>query len=183
MKRRTVKRRPKCWSLAQACAHCPSAARVWIALLDLAAERGSSVLTPTREQLATATGIRKHDTISTALTTLERALWLDRVHVPRVGADGKRKTLLRLILRRTPRKTGHTVHRAVYAEKRGKGIPRKTGHDFPYGKGAYTATPLSLSGGASSTPNDEHPATRIERERLAEIRAKRESGTPAEALP
>jgi hypothetical protein len=73
--------------------------------MDMAEERGSSVLTPTRKMLSEATGIKKHSTVSTALTALERACWIDRVHIPS-WKDGQRTTLLRLVLRRSARKTG-----------------------------------------------------------------------------
>ena len=178
MKKRTVKRRRKQWSLAKLCDKCPSVALVWLALLDMAAERGSSVLTPTRETLARATGIRKHRTISKSLTRLEDAAWIDRVHVP-VVSNGQRKTLLRLILRRKGPSRAYTKQSAVEAPQGPKGRGPSRAHDFPKGKGADTAPPLMGADGttrgcaaqtADAEDTTEHPSVRIERERLAVAR-------------
>ena len=70
MKNRQPKRRPKEWTLAQVRRACPSAPTIWVALFEMHAESGTAMLTPTRKKLATATGIRKLDTISSALTVL-----------------------------------------------------------------------------------------------------------------
>ena len=94
--RKRPRRRAK--PLAELVTNCPSAAAVWIALSDLAADRGSSVVTPTRAQLRTLTGLTLK-TISRALTSLETAGWLDRVHVLRENS-GALVTLLRIVLRR-----------------------------------------------------------------------------------
>lgn len=107
-RRRVQQRRPKPWTLARVRRECPSAAAVYLALLDLAAERRTSLLTPTRKLLASMTGIKKHQTISQALTTLTRAGWIDLNHIPSSNR-GQRTTLLRLILRRMHRKTVHIV--------------------------------------------------------------------------
>jgi len=130
---------------------------VWLALTDLADARGSAVVTPTRGQLAALTGIRRHKSISQVLTTLEKAGWIDRMHVPVIVGGKRAATLLRIILRR-----------------RG----RKTPQDFPYGKGAVPAArPFPPVGDGAAAPAQiapEHPSARRERERLAEIRARRE---------
>ena len=81
-----------------------SAAAVWLALCDLSAARRSSVVTPTRAQVSSMTGLRLR-TVSNSLTTLEKAGWIDRAHIP-VTNEGKRTaTLLRIVLLRKGRST------------------------------------------------------------------------------
>jgi len=133
--RRKRKTQRELWALARVCETCPSAARVWVALQDSAIERGSPVLTPTRESLAQATGIRRLQTISDALTALTKASWLDRIHVPVVEGGLQTATLLRLVLRRgtlqyprSKRKTLHTAKSPVGNEKRCTAKQRKTLH-------------------------------------------------------
>ena len=58
MKHRKVKHRPKQWSRAKLYQECRAAPVVWGVLEDMAYERGSPVITPTREQLTAATGIK-----------------------------------------------------------------------------------------------------------------------------
>lgn len=77
-----VRKRRKVRTLAALVAICPSAAIVWIALCDFAAVRRSSVVTPTRQDIADASGINRVATISRALTALVSAGWIDRCHVP-----------------------------------------------------------------------------------------------------
>ncbi len=192
MNRQSVKRRPKPWTLARVRRECPSAPTVWVALMDMAEERGSSVLTPTRQMLSEATGIKKHATVSTALTALESACWIDRVHVPS-WKDGQRTTLLRLVLRRSARKTVRTVRSAVAPEKRPKGRGRKTGADSPTERGRRKTPPPPASAEASAgrpettqpteQTTQEHPAARTERERLEAIRAQRETRERTEQNP
>ena len=113
-----MKRRGPQWTIGQVYGKRPSALAVWTALCDMADERGSSVLTPTRVQLAELTGIKRHKTISAALTTLEAAGWVDRVHVP-VSEHGKRTaTLLRIVLRRRGRSAPLTGAHAVEGAQR-----------------------------------------------------------------
>ena len=144
------------------------------------------MVTPTRDQLAQATGVKKLATVSYALTALYKAAWLDREHVPLTRGGRQVATMLRLVLRRctnarsrSARKTAPTAHVPVAPEKRLKAKGRKTGADFPKGKGARTAPPLPADAGASGAALDvadgEHPSVRIERERLAAIRAARDT--------
>lgn len=182
------------WTLAQVRTECSSAPTVWLALMDMAEERGSSVLTPTRQILSEATGIKKLATVSMALSALDRARWIDRVHIPS-WQDGQRTTLLRLVLRRSARKTVRTARAAVAPEKRPKGSARKTGADSYYVRGGGTKKPSPPSrrsgptAGRPDTPNQnghpekEHPAKKIERERMAEIRKKRETEERTEQEP
>lgn len=97
--RRKKAKRTNPWSLDRVVKGRLSAAAVWIALNDLAEEKGSSVVTPTRKDLSTRTGVSEKY-ISKALTRLEEAGWIDRHHVP-VQHDGQRTaTLLRVTIRR-----------------------------------------------------------------------------------
>ena len=187
MKKPPPKRRPKEWTLAKVRQTCPSAPAVWVALCDMAAERGSNLVTPTRESLAAATGIKKPGTISEALTALTKAQWIDRILVAS-SQNGLRTTLLRIVLRRSARKTVRTGQGSVDAEKRHDSRCRKTGADFPYGKGRDSSSPrpasLTVAGRAPvapAPPGEQHPAARIERERLAAIRAARERRADTDA--
>lgn len=114
------------WSLAEVTGACRSAPAVWVALVDMGAERGSATVTPTRERLAELTGIKKHRTISDALTVLAKAHWISREHVPVLQGGRQTATLLRVVLRRG-RKTAHTGHGSVEAEKRPIGAHRRRG--------------------------------------------------------
>ena len=89
------------WSLAKVTKECRSAPVVWVALLDLSEFRGSPVVTPTREELSKLSGIPRVKTISRALTILEQAGWIARVHVPVSVRNVRQATLLRITLRRT----------------------------------------------------------------------------------
>lgn len=190
MSKRPVKRRPKPWPIVKLYGECRAAPVVWLTLCDMAADRGSPVVTPTREQIAQATGIKKLATVSAGLTALHKAAWLDREHVPITQAGRQVATMLRLVLRRvagahsrSARKTASTAQTSVAPEKRLIARGRKMGADFPKGKGARTAPPLpanaGVSGAAPADAQNEHPSTRIERERLVAIRRKRvASDTP-----
>lgn len=176
---RKARRRRTPWTLARLVRRFRSAPAVWLALLDLADARGSKIVTPTRPELAEATGIARMKTISAALTALECAGWIERVHVP--VRDGGQVTalLLRIVLRRMGQQTPHTKRHAVRGEKRPKGKGRKTPHDFPTERGAPTApAPLGLSAGAGAAapaPLPEQPTTRIEPELSAAIQSEPEA--------
>ncbi|MFH0983387.1 MAG: helix-turn-helix domain-containing protein [Planctomycetota bacterium] len=177
------KPRAKPWPLADVYRASHAAPVVWLALLDLADKRGTPVVTPTREGLAKATGIDRHKSISRALTALEQAGWIDRRHVP-VGKGGRQvATLLRIVLRRRGRKTPHTGRNALGAKSAlygAKAVEGEKRPNFPTGRGRARPPPLPASRGAAARPADacsEHPSARIERERLATIRAAREAET------
>lgn len=191
-----AKRRSKQWTLAKVRTKCHSAPAVWVALCDMHAERGtrSPVLTPTRKLLSELAGIRKHDMISQALTVLTRAGWIDLAHVPS-SQNGNRTTLLRLILRRIPPKRVHTGGSAVSTQIGCNSKHPNRVHDFYSVKGGGTKkpSPPSLRSGTPSgrpknappknrhpEPEKEHPAEKIERERMTEIRKKRETEERAE---
>lgn len=92
------------WSLARVWKEDCSAVCVWQALEAMA--NGKQVVTPTRDRLSKATGIKRLPTISKALTTLERAGWILREHFPRFDPSGKRLcTLLKVIMLYRERKT------------------------------------------------------------------------------
>lgn len=118
------KRRARAWSVARLAQTCSAAPVVWLVLLDLAATRHTSVVTPTRDKLARLTGIRRHKTISTALTTLELAGWIERVHVPVTVGGRRAATLLRIVVRRRGRHAPHTARNAVKGATRPKGKGR-----------------------------------------------------------
>ena len=100
MKRRKVQRRPQQWSRAKLYRQCRAAPVVWGVLEDLAYERGSPVITPTRDQLLEATGSKTTRNISTALTTLHAAGWLIRTLVPVFEGGRQMGRLIRLTLTR-----------------------------------------------------------------------------------
>lgn len=192
-----MKRRRQQWTIAQVYGKRPTALVVWTALCDMADERGSSVLTPTRAHLSGLTGITRHKTISAALTTLEKAGWVDRVHVP-VSEHGKRTaTLLRIVLRRRGRSAPLTVEAKRDATtkgrlRRGRSAPLTGAHAVegaqrPKGRGRSAPLDSSKEEGAplagfeaggvagrDPVPS-EHPAACIEREKMAAVRAKREA--------
>lgn len=179
----------KSWSLAKLRGECGAAPAVWIALIDLAAERESNIVTPTREQIAEVIGINRVKTISTAFTVLEKAGWIERAHIPVVESGKRTATLLRLVLCRKGRKTPSTAHTAVRGEKRPKCKGRKTPQDFPYGKAGVEnpaaapsddgrATRDARSSTSARIPLPVHPSARIEQEKLAAIRRSRRSAEP-----
>ena len=179
-RKRKAKRRDEPWPLAKLRDTCPSAPVVWVALCDLAAERGTPVLTPTRKLLASLTGIERLRTISTALTTLAKAGWMDRTLVPSFR-DGIRKTLLRVTLRRMGQKMTYTVKSLGVKKRpirRSLRMGQKMTQDSYYVREArHKAPPPSSNESASAgrAGQTEHPSVRIEREKLAAIRAKREA--------
>ncbi len=103
------------WTLAKLFSCSPTALAVWCVLCDLSDKRRSPIVTPTRDELARAVGIDRLKTISTALTLLEAAGWIDRAHVPVTDAGKRTATLLRIVLRRKGRCT------APYGAQRRKG--------------------------------------------------------------
>jgi len=160
-------KRKRChqWPLAKVVRECRSAAAVWLSLEDMAHERGSVVVTPTREAIAVAASLKKHDTVSEALSALEAAGWIERRHVPVFKGGRQVAVVLRIALRRIHRKTGHTVRAAVYPEKRcsrRRRIPRKTGQDFSLRRRARVdaARPLP-AGGCAPEEEDAGPVVKI----------------------
>jgi hypothetical protein len=182
MKHRANRKRES--TLAELHADRPSAAAVYLALLDLSAERKSNVVTPTRELLAERTGVNVKS-VSNALTALQRAGWIARAHVPIFAGTRQTATLLRITLCRRGRSTTHTGRSAVEGVKRPKGKGRSTPLDSPTERGGHPIPALSGTGiareSAPETQPTEHPSARIERERLAQIRARREARQIASA--
>jgi hypothetical protein len=152
-------RRRAPWPLRRVFRECRSAPTIWLALLDLAGER--AIVTPTRAMLAAASGIKRYPTISAALTVLERAGWIERVHVPRLANSRQRATLLRIVLRRRERKTFRTGMRAVENEFRSKGKERKSFQDSFFQKERRFAPLLMGAGEApcSSKGRNERPTS------------------------
>lgn len=75
-------KKPQRWSVRQVCEKCSAAPVVYLALLEMARERGSRVVTPTRDTLSERTGIVRKPTISAALSALAEARWIRRDLVP-----------------------------------------------------------------------------------------------------
>lgn len=98
MKKSAKKKRPRQWTLAKVVQKCRVAPAVFMALQEMA--RSGSVATPTRSDLVLLTGVNRLRTISTALTVLHDAAWIERIHVPVTDNGQRTATLLRIILRR-----------------------------------------------------------------------------------
>lgn len=108
--RRSHRGRRAPWTAARLFRACRSAPAVWLALCELAQERGgAAVVTPTRDELAKRAGVSRLPTISAALTALERAGWIERAHVPKFENGQRCATLLRIVLRRSARKSFPTA--------------------------------------------------------------------------
>ena len=157
------------WTLRKVYAECRAAPVVWIALLDMATERGRAVVTPTRDVLVEATGITRLPTISAALTALESAGWIDRVHVPVYEGGRQTATTLRIIIRRrerklcamagktkrprSERKSCATAEVTVANENRSKGSERKTFQDSLTGRGCPMSPPADAGAGSTPAPD------------------------------
>lgn len=156
-----TRRRKREWPLADLWRACHSAPAVWLALLELADSR--SIITPTRAKLSQVTGIKQHKTISTALTALEQAGWIDRLHVPVRTGGRQTATLLRiLIVRRRGRFSPSTARKHVEGEKRPKGRGRKTPSDFPYRERRARSAFRPSGAGKRNTPATDQPKKRAE---------------------
>lgn len=96
----------------------PKHPAVWLALYDMAIERKSSVVTPTRKRLADLAAVSVNR-VTMALGVLEQAEWIAREHVP-VYRGNARSTLLRIVLRRDRKAvaTATGSRRAVATGKR-----------------------------------------------------------------
>jgi hypothetical protein len=164
------RRRIKLWSLARLHTECPAATAVWMALDEMRTAKGSAMLTPTREDIAAATGIGRLRTISTALTTLDSAGWIERHTVTRPGRAGGVVKLMRIIVSRKGQNSTHTGARSVRVKNRPISKGQNSTHDFPYGKGAAEPQPRPLGGRAAAA---NHPpiseAARLEREHRERI--------------
>ena len=144
MSKRTVKRRPRQWTLDRLYRECRAAAVVWLALSEIANEAGSNHVTPTREVLSKMTGIRRLQTISAALTALSKAFWAVIEHIPVVENGEQVGSVLRIKLRhrynenrctgRKPINRLENGHRSN--ENRCIAVQRKSLHDLPKGKSA-----------------------------------------------
>jgi hypothetical protein len=118
--------------------------------LELLAD-GKPIVTPTRATIGKAAGIDRAPTISRALTALEAAGWIDRVHVPVTVGGRQTATLLRIVLRRRERKVFLTAHHPVENGKCSKGRERKVFQDSLKREGV--SGPLTRP----ALPNDTKP--------------------------
>jgi len=158
------RRRQKPWSIAKVYGEHPCALAVWLVLCELSEARKSAVVTPTRAELSARSGANVKS-VSAGLTLLERAGWIDRVHVPvRVGGR-QTATLLRVILRRSWRSTPHTVRAAVEGVQRPKGRGRSTPQDFSQKRRAREPVAPSAVGvratPAPAPPEEEDQGPRV----------------------
>lgn len=148
-----TRRKPAPWPLSNVFRRCRAAVAVWFALLEMRHARGSPVVTPTRGRLAKATGIDRLKTISTALTALEHAGWIERCHVPKFEGGMQTATTLRIVVNervfRRGRKTPHTGKSAVEGGKRPKGRGRKTPQDSYRVRGRRRSADARLSAGSA----------------------------------
>jgi hypothetical protein len=143
-----LRKRKKQESLAALIARQRSAPTVWLALCDMADERGSRVVTPTREQLRELTGLNEK-TISAALTALEEVGWIDRVHKPVMVGQKRVATLLRItLIRRTP----------LTVRTRQHSNDRRKGRSTPPTKQVSHHDTEALSRNGRSTPSTERVA-------------------------
>ena len=139
------------WSISKVTKACRSAPAVWLALEQLAAEKGTHVVCPKRKLLCKLGGIRDVKTITLALNTLEESGWLNRGHFEAYRDDGSRVTLLKLVLLYKTQKTGAIGAPSIRPKKRIKVKTRKTGANSPTERGELNASALSLSVGAKTT--------------------------------
>jgi hypothetical protein len=179
------RRRRTPWSLARLVRECRSAPAVWIALSDLADAHGSVSVTPTRDELACATGLSRLRTISTGLTALERGGWIDRVHVPVCVGGRQTATCLRIVLRRMGRKSTPTKPSAVWVENRPHAKGRKSTQDFFSEEEGAASRARAFEGGAASRSSAPQPVRLTCATRPANANAGRadEQGRSAELLP
>jgi hypothetical protein len=81
----------------------------------VAAESGANVVTPTRAQLSTMTGIRRLPTITAALTALSKGKWAAIEHVPIIENRDIVGSVLKI-------KLLHRANENRYVGKKAKGI-------------------------------------------------------------
>lgn len=106
-----------------------SAPVVWLALEELAAKSGSSLVTPTRPQISEITGIKRKQTISAALTALVQGGWIERSHKLVTKVDGNLAKLTRIFLLR-PRNPFDTSAPIVRKRNRSKGKQSQVSSGF-----------------------------------------------------
>ena len=166
------------WPLPKLLAQSRNAATVFVALLYLSGGRRRFGVT--RGRIRTVCGLSER-IIGAAVDALSRAGWLTRTYASDTR-DGRR-SWFRILLR------GDVS--ALWYEKRTTGeqsVRRKTTTRKPVScgtknvpqphkglRGGPTAPALRRAGADAPDPLPEHPTARIERERLAEIRAVREA--------
>lgn len=153
--RRAVRRRGKPWSLIRLHRECWAAPTVFLALVQLGNERGSPVVTPTREVLSALTGIRRLPTITAALTALDKANWIQRFIIP-VGGGAEHKTMLRIVIHRSAHNTLGTGVHAVSNATRSTRSARVALADLPKGKSASRAA-LGTATGTRGASLQEEP--------------------------
>lgn len=159
------RRRAKPWPLAKVFAKSPTALAVWFALLEDAEARRSTVVTPTRDELALAVGTKRLKTISMTLTLLERAGWISRSHVP-VSRGGQRTaTLLRIAICRRGRWTapyGTRRRKGRYTAPKVKGAPPPQDSLTERGR-----VPTAALSGRRHPPFRQRPPSKIAHQRLS----------------
>ncbi|HLX64690.1 MAG TPA: helix-turn-helix domain-containing protein [Planctomycetota bacterium] len=149
-------RRPKPKPLAALVSECLTAPAVYLALESMAAERGSAVITPTREDLARLTGLSL-ETVSKGLTALDKARWIHRAHVPKFSNGVRVATLLRIVLNRRAECFRATQRRAVERKNSAKGNAENFRQDFTKVKRAHERRPLLAVGSAPKSEDTYAP--------------------------
>lgn len=189
MTKRSVKARPKLATLAELRTACRDAPVVWLALCELAAERGSNYVTPTRAKLSEMTGVTRLKNISAGLTALHRAGWIQRELIPVTAGGRQTARLLRIVLCKVP----HSGTASGVRKGRQVALTYETpvkGGRRPYAKGRQVAFDFLKEGERcdmlrnrppqdierETEPPAESTIARLEREAMERIRAARLAG-------
>ena len=155
----------------------PNALTIWVVLQALAAKAGKRQVCPSRERLGRLIG-RGKAAVSRALHALDAGGWITL----RYGQKGK-KTWFRITL--PDINFGAVLPPVAPSAEKSKRHKRRPARralaptsERPLSKervGTDNNAPLEEDAFCPLATEDEHPATRIERERLAEIRRRREA--------
>jgi hypothetical protein len=151
-RRRHHRRTPK--SLPELARDCRSALILWVALLDMAKESGRAALTPTRSELSAQTSL-SIKTISSALTALDKAGWIERQHKLVKKPNGEPATLLRIWLLRS--RPSSPARRSTSSRSRRRGTTSAAGHPGEIVPDAAGMPPLTASTEAVSVEGEKGP--------------------------
>ncbi len=168
-------KRAKPWPLSRLLADNRNAGTVVLAVFTLAC--GRRQVSTIRSRIGELCGLSAR-TIGEAVDALHRAGWLRRAYGRRNGKAWYRLSLPKALDALCVEKQ-HTGSRPKVSKNDTQGRrPCGTKNDTPSPRGEAggpTAPALEGAGAARPDPMPEHPSARIERERLAEIRAAREA--------
>lgn len=165
-----MKRTPP-WPLAQLSAVNRNSVLVYVAIRAMAGDH--RYLNTTRKRLSTLCGLRDLDTISAAVKVLGEAGWISVNY----GRQGNR-TWYRLTFPVPGFIPGpvHIGHREGRRDRRNRaqGSGPCTRSNPVHSRKGVGGGPALECGDPAPAPTHEHPTARIERERMAQIRAARE---------